>query len=79
MTQHKFTFQRHFSVGYSAAETDRLMEKFEVSTTFNVYPNGAIVKHETGEKFTMGAYDGYFIVDGDHREYERLKEAYRLQ
>jgi len=52
-------YTRGFSVGYSADETQRLEEKYEIKDTYDIWED-AIIKKSTGTNFTMGAYSGYY-------------------
>ena len=62
MTKITIREERTFSVGYSAAETERLVRDTALVDTYNVYPNG-VVKSSEGVPCRVGAYDGYFVTD----------------
>ncbi len=78
MIQSTFTFRRGFSVGYSQEKQESLAKETEITVKFRDYGN-VIVKEENGKEFTQGAYNGYHIVDGDYREYNKLKDRWSKQ
>jgi len=54
----KVSYRRTFSVGYSDSKAESLEAKYEIIDTYNIYSK-AIIRHTEGEKFTLGAYNGY--------------------
>ena len=77
----KISRKRTFSVGYSAAHSDYLASRYEVELSYHIYDK-AIIKHQSGDYFTSGAYEGYYIdkfyVDGIELNVDVNDAAFRI-
>jgi len=55
------TYERGFSNGYSNKDIDKLVEKTKIVDCYHIYDR-TITRTTKGEKFTLGAYKGYYMT-----------------